>query len=86
MFIFIEGAVVAGLAFMTEVAPTIRIQLLSATYSASQTGHMLGAVMGALLYQWIGFHMTALVSVTLIVVAYVCLLALFRLAPPSVRA
>lgn len=86
MFIFIEGAVVAGLAFMTEVAPPIRIQLLSATYSASQTGHMLGAVTGALLYQWLGFHMTALVSVTLIVVAYVCLLALFRLAPPSVRA
>ena len=81
MFIFMEGAAVAGLAFMIEVAPPIRLQLLSATYSASQIGHMLGAIIGGLLYQWLGFQMTTLVSVVLVATAYACLVALYRIAP-----
>jgi predicted MFS family arabinose efflux permease len=73
LFLSFEMTVVGSIPLLTEVVPQARGLVMSMTLAAAALGRTMGAIIGPIIWQTAGFHLTGLVAAVIMGVAVVVL-------------
>jgi predicted MFS family arabinose efflux permease len=78
LFFFFEMTVVGGVPLMTELVPTARSVVLSVVLAAGSLGRAVGALVGPVIWDWVGFQWLGVVTAVVMGLSVVILIIWVR--------